>query len=200
MGHPLQCSKQLQAAAAWAVFWFRNFKESTVYNVAEQFTSKSQVGLEAWKSVVNASLDGMGKLAALNLHTARAVAKQGAENFKALSEVRDMDGLKALQQPMAVAAVSQSVAFSRRAYHISNETSSAVVQVLGGQLSQAGRGAVGFLQEAKKNTPPGVDFAVSSGKAMLSTVNSMLANLAQIAKPATEVSAEPAVKMIAKTA
>ena len=101
---------------------------------------------------------------------------------------------------MAVAAVSQSVAFSRRACHISNETSSAVVQVLGGQLSQAGRGAVGFLQEAKKNTPPGVDFAVSSGKAMLSTVNSMLANLAQIAKPATEVSAEPAVKMIAKTA
>ena len=200
MAHPLQCSKRLQAAAARAVFRFRNFKESIVYNVAEQFTSKSQVGLEAWKSVVNASLDGMGKLAALNLHTARAVAKQGAENFKALSEVRDMAGLKALQQPMAVAAVSQSVAYSRRAYHISNESSSAVVQVLGGQLSQAGRGAVGVLQEARKNTPPGVDLAVSSGKAMLSTVNSMLANLAQIAKPATEASAEPAVKMIAKTA
>jgi len=45
-----------------------------------------------------------------------------------------------------------------------------------------------------------VTFAVSSGKAMLSMVNSILANLAQIAKPATEASAEPAVKMIAKTA
>jgi phasin family protein len=171
-----------------------------VFNVAEQFTSKSQVGLEAWKSVVNASFDGMGKLAALNLHTARAVAKQGAENFKALSEVRDMAGLKALQKPMAIAAVSQSVAFSRRAYHISNESSSAVVQILGSQLSQAGRGVVGVLQEAKKNTPPGVDFAVSSGKTMLSSVASMLANLAQFTKPASEVSAEPVVKLIAKTA
>ena len=171
-----------------------------MYNVAEQFTSKSQVGLEAWKSVVNASFDGMGKLAALNLHTARAVAKQGAENFKALSEVRDMAGLKALQKPMAIAAVSQSVAYSRRAYHISNEASSAVVEVLGGQLSQAGRGAVGVLQEAKKNTPPGVDFAVSSGKAMVTSLTSMLANLAQFTKPVTAVTAEPAVKMIAKAA
>jgi len=171
-----------------------------VYKVTEQFTSKSQVALEAWKSVVNASFDGMGKLAALNLHTARAVAKQGAENFKALSEVRDMAGLKALQKPMAIAAVSQSVAFSRRAYHISNESSSAVVQVLGSQLSQAGRGAVGVLQEAKKHTPPGVTFAVSSGKAMVSSLTSALGKMGQIAKPAAAVSATPAVKMIAKTA
>lgn len=199
MGHPLHCSKQLQAGSLGGVR-VRNFKESIVYNVAEQFTSRSKAGLDVWKSVVNASFDGVGKLAALNLHTARAVAKQGAENVKALSDVRDMAGLKALQQPMAVAAVSQSVAFSRRAYHISNETSSAVVQVLGSQLSQAGRGAVGALQEAKKNTPPGVDFAVSSGKQMVTTVTSMLANLAQFTKPATEVSAKPAAKMIAKTA
>jgi phasin family protein len=153
MAHPLQCSKRLQAAAAWAVFRFRNFKESIVYNVAEQFTSKSQVGLEAWKSVVNASLDGMGKLAALNLHTARAVAKQGAENFKALSEVRDMAGLKALQQPMAVAAVSQSVAYSRRAYHISNESSSAVVQVLGGQLVAGRQGCGRSASGSQERTP-----------------------------------------------
>lgn len=200
MAHPLHCSKQLQAGQAGAVFLVRKFKESTVYNVAQQFTTKSKAGLDAWKSVVNASFDGIGKLAALNLHTARAVAKQGAENFKALSDVRDMEGLKALQKPMAIAAVSQSVAFSRRAYHISNESSSAVVQVLGSQLSQAGRGAVGAFQEAKKNTPPGLDFAVSSGKALLSSATSMFANLTQVAKPATEVSAKPAVKMIAKTA
>ncbi len=171
-----------------------------MYKLTEQFTSKSQVGLEAWKSVVNASFDGMGKLAALNLHTARAVAKQGAENFKALSEVRDVAGLKALQKPMAIAAVSQSVAYSRRVYHISNDSSSAVVQVMGSQLSQAGRGAVGVLQAAKENAPPGVTFAMSSGKAMVSSLTSMLGKLSQIAKAPAPVSATPAVKMIAKTA
>lgn len=171
-----------------------------MYNLAEQFTNTGKGGLEAWKSLVNASFDGMGKLAALNLHTARAVTKQGAENFKALSDVRDMASLKALQKPMAIAAVSQSVAYSRRAYHISNESSSALVEVLGSQLSKAGRGAVGVVQQAKKNAPPALGFAVSTGKELLSTLTSTLGHLTQGSKQVSADSAKPAVKLLEKTA
>lgn len=171
-----------------------------MYNVAEQFTNTGKAGLEAWKAVVNASFDGVGKLAALNLQCARSVAKRGAEDFKSLSDVRDIAGLKELQKEMAVSAVSQSVAYSRRAYHISNDASSAVTQVLGGQLSQAGRGLVGVLQETRKNAPPAYDFTVSTGKSLVSMATSVLGNLGKVARPAIAASDKPSVKLIEKAA
>lgn len=171
-----------------------------MYKLAEQFATRSKAGLEVWKSVVNATFDGAGKLAALNLHSARAVAKQGAENLKALSDVRDLAALKTLQQPMAIAAVSQSVAYARRFYHISNDSSAAMVEVFGRQLSQAGRGAVDVIQEAKKNAPPALGFAVSTGKTLIATSTSMLGNLTRVATQAGQPSAQPAAKMLAKPA
>ncbi|WP_313950191.1 phasin family protein [Accumulibacter sp.] len=174
-----------------------------MYNLAEQFTKTNMAGLEALKSVVNASFDGMGKLAALNLHTARAVAARNAESFKALAGVKDLAGLKALQHPMAISAVSQSVAYSRRAYQICNESSSAVTQVFGSQLSQAGRGAVGALAEGKKKASPVLDLATGSGKMLMAMARSAYANVGQLTAPVTEKAPTTAVtvgKPVKKTA
>lgn len=178
-----------------------------MYNLAEQFTKTNMAALEALKSAVNASFDGAGKLAALNLHTARAVAARNADNFKALSGVKDLAGLKALQQPMAVSAVSQSVAYSRRAYQICSESQRAVTNVFGSSLSQASRGAVGALAEGKKKASPVVDLAVGSSKMLLAMARVAYANAGRLAMPVTEASSEgavsgdkPAVKLIKKTA
>lgn len=184
-----------------------NFKENSVYNVAEQFTKSSMAGLEALKTVINASFDGVGKLAALNLHTARAVAARNAENFNALCEVRDLAGLKALQHPMAVSALSQSVAYSRRTYQICSETSNSMVSVFGGQLSQVSGGVVSAIDRGRKNAPPVFDFAVSSGKMLLAMARTAYANAGQLALPAakgapvTEITAsKPVAKLLKKTA
>lgn len=181
------------------MFKVRNFEENTVYNVAEQFTKSSLAGLEALKTAINVSFDGAGKLAALNLHTARAVAARNTENFKALAAVKDMAGLKALQQPLAISAVSQSVAYSRRTYQICSETSNGMTQVLGSQVSHATGGLVAAVDKRRKNAPPVLDFAKAGGKLMMAMARSTFANVGQLAAPAAATAA-PAVKLLEKQA
>jgi phasin family protein len=86
-----------------------------------------------WKPsglILCTSLDGVSRLAGLSVQTARAFAGRGARNLAALSEVRDLHGLAAVQTPMVLAAVDQSLAYSRRAYEICSESSLALVKVL----------------------------------------------------------------------
>ncbi|HRF71904.1 MAG TPA: phasin family protein [Accumulibacter sp.] len=174
-----------------------------MYNVAEQFTKSSMAGLETLKTAINASFDGVGKLAALNLHTARAVAARNAENFKSLSAVRDLAGLKALQQPMAISAVSQSVAYSRRTYQICSETSNTMVGLFGSQLSQASGGLVAVVDKGRKSAPPVFDFAKASGKMLMAMARTAYANAGQLTAPVTAdtpATAAPVARLLEKTA
>lgn len=137
-----------------------------MYNPIEKFTSVTT--FDALMTVVNTALDGVGQLAALNLQTARAVAERGHENLNALSAVRDLSGLLALRQPIAMAAVEQSIAYSRRVYEIWNESSNVFVNVYEGQVGGLGRGLVKTLAKGRQNLSPVVDFAVGTVKSLLS--------------------------------
>ncbi len=137
-----------------------------MYNPIEKFTSAAT--FDALMTAVNTALDGIGQLAALNLQTARAVAERGHENLNALAEVRDLSGLLALRQPMAMAAVEQSIAYSRRVYEIYNESSNAFVDVYEGQVGGLGRGLVETLAKSRQKLSPVVDFAVGTAKSLLS--------------------------------
>jgi len=104
--------------------------EESMFNFPEKLTLASTLGLEAVRTILSTSLDGVSRLAGLSVQTARAFAGRGARNLAALSEVRDLHGLAAVQTPMVLAAVDQSLAYSRRAYEICSESSLALVKVL----------------------------------------------------------------------
>ncbi|HPT49973.1 MAG TPA: phasin family protein [Accumulibacter sp.] len=123
-------------------------------NVTEKFAGARELGLETFTTMMNASLDGISQLAALNLQTARAFVKSGAENIKALSAVRDVHDLTALQQPAMALAVENSLVYSRRAYEICSESSNALVRVFEGQVSEIGGGVASLFEQSRQNTPP----------------------------------------------
>ena len=137
-----------------------------MYNPIEKFTSATT--FDALMTVVNTALDCVGQLAALNLQTARAIAERGHENLNTLSSVRDLSDLLALRQPMAMAAVEQSIAYSRRVYEICNESSNVFANVYEGQVGGLGRGLVETLAKGRQNLSPVVDFAVGTAKSLLS--------------------------------
>lgn len=143
-------------------------------NVTENFAGASELGLEAFTTMINVSLDGVSQLAALNLQTARAFVKSGAENIKALSAVRDVHDLTALQQPVMAMAVEQSMVYSRRAYEICSESSTAMVRVFEGQVSEIGDGVTSLFEQSRRNTPsmfaPVADFVANVAKSALAAV------------------------------
>lgn len=178
-----------------------------MYNVAEKFTSTNKAGLEALNTIINTSLTGIGELATLNLQTARAFAERGAENFAALSEVRDLAGLKALQKPMAMAALDQSMAYSRRAYKICNESSSTVTQVFEGHLRQVAGDLFATINDGRKNLPPVVGFAAATAKSLMAAAKQVYGQASEVgrqvadsAQASATVAGESAVKLLAKPA
>lgn len=161
--------------------------------LTEKLTSAGQTGLNDLKTIVNTSLDGLGRLATLNVETARAFAERSAENFAALANVRDLQGLVAVQKPAIIAAAEQSLAYSRRIYEIYSESSGTVAQIVEGQFGGVGRDLVAGIDNRWKSISPTCQSAVAS-------VKSLLATAGQFVRPATEAPATviPALPLIEK--
>lgn len=171
-----------------------------MFKLAEKFISANRTGLEAFRTIVNTSLDGIGQLATLNLQTARAFVESGAGNLAALSEVRDLEGLMALRQPAATAAAEQSFAYSRRAYEIYSESSSKIVQVFDQQLAGIGGGLAEAVQKGGRSVSPAVDFAVSTARSLMAMASRTCASARQPVADVAVTGGAQTVKLIEKTA
>ena len=152
--------------------------------MTEKLASANLAGLETVKTVVNASLDGVGRLTALNLQTARAVAERAAGNFAVLAEVRDLESLVAVQKPMILSAAEQSFAYSRRVYAICSESSSSVVQALDGPLGEARGSLFAVIEKGRQALSPAFNLALSRAKSMISTASQAYGSVSPLAQPA----------------
>ncbi|MCU0811426.1 MAG: phasin family protein, partial [Thiobacillaceae bacterium] len=119
--------------------------EDPMFSFPERPTSAERVGLEALRTILSTSLDGVGRLTGLSVQTARTFAARAARNLNALSDARDLQGLAAVQTPMVMTAVDQSLAYSRRAFEICSESSNALLKVLEGQLGDFAGGLTAVL-------------------------------------------------------
>lgn len=137
-------------------------------NLLEKSNRANRSALEAVKTIVNASLEGIGELTALNLQTLRAITERSVENLGTLSEVRDLQGLVAMHKPLAVSAVEESIAYSRRVYEVCSESSTTVLRVVEGQIGELGGAWVAVFEKTRKQVPPVVKLVVAGAKSLLS--------------------------------
>ena len=136
---------------------FHDLREDPMFSFPERCISAERVGLDALRTVLSISLDGVGRLAGLSVQTARAFAARGARNLAALSEARDLRGLAAVQTPLVMTAVDQSLAYSRRAFEICRESSNALLKVLEGQLGDFAGGLTVAPDKGRQGVAPVVD-------------------------------------------
>ncbi len=151
--------------------------------LTEQMTNSANTGVEAIKGIANASFDGIGQLTVLNLQTARSAIESNAETIAALFAVRSIDDFKALQMPVANAALEQSLNYHRRAYEIYNESASAVVQIVEGQVNVAKGEIVSTVSQVWQKRPATFD---STAESVKSLVRSIFDKWQQVAVPAVK--------------
>jgi len=157
-----------------------------VSKLTEKIVNSGNTGVEAIKGVANASFDGVGQWAALNLQTVRSAVESNAETIAALLAVRDIDALKALQMPVANAALDQSMTYYRRVYEIYNESTNAVVQIVESQINAAKGDVSSTVNYLWEQRPATVDSAVERVKSMATMVRSIFSNWLQMADPAVK--------------
>jgi len=153
----------------------------------EQFAATNKASLENLQTVANTTLSTIERLAALNLNTARAVLEDSSSSISALTSVKDVQGLIALQKSLAQPAIEKAIAYSRSVYEIVSESSNGLTKLFEGHAAELNKNINTAIDQALKNAPAGSEAAVSAVKSAISAANSAYSNISKAAKQATEI-------------
>ena len=88
------------------------------------FTEMNRAGYDSAMKFATASLDRIERLAKLNLRTAKNALAEGVENASALSGVRNIEGLIALNAELTETGVQNALGYTRSVYGIAAEAQS----------------------------------------------------------------------------
>ncbi len=153
----------------------------------EQFAAANKAAVETLLSLANTSLASAERIAALNLHTARALVEDSVANLKTLLSAKNAQEAFTLQASLAQPNIEKAVAYARSIYEISAQTQEELTKIAEGRFSELNKGVTGLLDQAAKNAPVGSDVAVAAVKSAIAAANSAYDGLNKAAKQVAEI-------------
>ncbi|WP_054622215.1 phasin family protein [Oryzomicrobium terrae] len=158
-----------------------------MFATPEQFAAANKVTVDALLTIANTALASAERVAALNLHTARALIEDSVSSTKTLLGAKDVQELVSLQAALAQPNVEKAVAYSRSVYEISAQTQEEVSKVFEAQLTEFNKAIGGVLDKVSKNAPAGSDVAVAAVKSAIAAANSAFDSVNKAAKQVAEI-------------
>lgn len=137
------------------------------------------------------ALDGIQKLASLNLETARASLETSAEQINALLQARDAKTLTDLVTSFARLSPEKMAAYANAVYSISKETGAELTSMVQKQVAesnaQMGAAIEALARNPQMGTPPNVnDFIKQSMNAAQTAYAQMEENARKFASQASQ--------------
>lgn len=151
------------------------------------FTDLGQAHIEKTMRLSQILMAGLDRLMKLNLELANALMVDQAAALKALTEVKDVPGLLALQQKLSRPAVEKGMAIAKTLYESSNTTQSELSSLVEENVVAFNKTLVTTLDKALKSAPAGSEVMVSTLKNAVTTAAS---SFDAVTKTAKKVSAE----------
>ena len=102
----------------------------TTFATPEQFAAANKATVDSLLALANTAFASAERIAALNLHTARAVIEDSVANTKALLGAKDAQEAISLQASIAQPNVEKAVAYSRSVYEIAAQTQEELTKVV----------------------------------------------------------------------
>ncbi|WP_157264682.1 phasin family protein [Azohydromonas aeria] len=154
---------------------------------AEQLIAASKANVETAFGLAGKALEGVEKMAALNLASAKSALNDAAENTKAAMAVTNPQELLSLQAGLLQPAAEKAVAYGREVYDIAAATNAEVSKVVEAQLADAQKNIAAFVDSAVKNAPAGSENAVALVKSAVAAASNAYESVQKAAKQAAEV-------------
>src|SRR6185369_6228041 len=104
-------------------------KGSTMYAINEYFADFNKSSVDQATKFANATFLGFEQLVNLNLSAAKSSFDISTKNFKALSEITDVQDLVAFRAKFTETGVESALSYSRDAYEIVSGTGSEVTKL-----------------------------------------------------------------------
>ena len=126
-------------------------------SITERFTTLQLQSLKAMQAYALASLNGVEKLAELNLQAAKKSVEEGVSNSVALFHSRDPMALAETVSVQAKPATDKLGAYAKHVYQIANETAAELSRIAEKQMSEASQQMFATIDEISKGAPAGTE-------------------------------------------
>jgi phasin family protein len=191
---------------------FKDLFKAPQFNVAQFDTTKfadlSQANLEKTLRLTNIALSSVERLVNLQIGITRDLMAEHAETTKALSSVKDVQGLVAFQRQLAQPSVEKSMSVARNVFDAASTTQQELNSLIEEQVLEFNKNLLATLDKATANAPAGSGVAVNALRNVVETANNTYGAVAKTGQKiaselvsATVSAAEAGAKVVAaKTA
>ena len=148
-----------------------------MYAINEYFADFNKASVDQATKFANATFLGFEQLINLNLSTAKSSFDLSTKNFKALSEITDVQDLVAFRAKFTESGVESALSYSRDAYEIVSGTGSEVTKLVETGFSTMNKNLAAVVDKAVKSAPAGSDVAVTALKSTMAATTAALDSL-----------------------
>src|SRR6476620_301507 len=142
-----------------------------LFNVPEDVTSQAKSNFEQALKFTQTATEATEKLFDLNVQTAKAAGADVVSQIKALTSVKDVQELTALQTTFAQSNAEKVAGYARAVYGWATETQSEVSKLFETQVAELNKNIVETIDRAAKSAPTGSEFAFAALKSALTAAN-----------------------------
>lgn len=151
------------------------------------FMTLQSDAIKASNAFAAKSIEGMQKLAELNMKTMKATLESSAEQLKSLMSAKDAkelnDVLITLAQPRSEAFAQ----YAKDAYAITSETNTEVVKMVEAQVEEGHKQLATMIDNMAKNAPAGSESAIGMMKQALTASRSAYEQASKAGKQVVEM-------------
>lgn len=171
-----------------------------MYQAPEQFVQFSKSSLEAALTLANITLQSTERLMGLQLKTAKEALDQSMKSAKALSDVRNVQDLVALQSVATQPGMEKVMEYSRTLYEVASDTQARINKVMEARMAEFSGDFMAAVDKAVKTAPAGSETAFAAFKSAMAAANSAYDTMSRAARQATDAAASNAVAQVAQVA
>jgi phasin family protein len=142
-----------------------------MYAINEYFADFNKSSVDQATKLANVTFSGLEQLVNLNLSAAKTAFEINTKNFKALSEITDVQDLVAFRTKVAESGVENVLSYSRDAYEVVSGTQAEVSKVVEAGMSTMNKNLASVVDKAVKSAPAGSDVAVTALKSTMAATS-----------------------------
>ncbi|TXF13423.1 phasin family protein [Pelomicrobium methylotrophicum] len=171
-------------------------------NLAEKIVALNRANLETAVQAANIALAGAERLIELNLAATKTAIAEGARAAKAVTEVKDVKDLLAVQTASAEPQLEKAASFVRSVYEAIVQTQTDLAKLVEERIVDVNQELIAAFEQAAKTAPAGLgaDAAVAAMKSAVAAATNAYDTLSKAAKQMAELTEVNMTAMASKAA
>jgi len=148
-----------------------------MYAINEYFADLNKSSVDQATKLANVTFTGLEQLINLNLSAAKLAFETNTKNFKALSEITDVQDLVAFRTKVTESGVESVLSYSRDAYEVVSGTQAEVTKLAEAGMATLNKNLASVVDKAVKSAPAGSDVAVTALKSTMAATSAAIDSL-----------------------